>query len=32
MIDKFFFALFGAVDKLFYKIDKFINTKRKKRK
>jgi len=31
MIDKFFFALFGAVDKLFDKIDKFINTKRKKK-
>ena len=32
MIDKFFFALFGVVDKLFDKVDKFINNKKKKRK
>jgi|DEB0MinimDraft_3_1074331.scaffolds.fasta_scaffold15962_7 hypothetical protein len=32
MIDKFFFALFGAVDNLFDKIDKFFKDKRKKRK
>lgn len=32
MIDKFFFALFGAVDKLFDKVDKFIKNKKKKTK